>query len=65
MNREREAQGGSECERTADSRGEAALQEDGTLSKPGMMGVRMCGGEGVGGTRPVDASVLPAQLKEH
>lgn len=43
MNREREAESGSECERAADSRGEAALQDDGTLSKLGMMVVRLRG----------------------
>lgn len=43
MNREREAESGSECERAADSRGKAALQDDGTLSKLGMMVVRLRG----------------------
>lgn len=46
--REREAESGSESERAADSREEAALQDDGTLSKLGMMGVREWEGGGVG-----------------
>lgn len=35
----------SVSERQIQGEREAALQEDGTLSKPGMMGVRMWGGE--------------------